>query len=249
MTNPPHLPHNRAAHRLRRLIALGFAVVPIIVTGCAGNSAFTGGSFPPALVGRVVDATSPVQKPIVGATVIITAVPQSGRAINLGETTDATGSFYFPKVNLGAATGAVTVSITPPTNAYRSEQVSFVMQQQVNGDLLVSLDPSVGGHTGASLALPVESFKVGQTGSLNAQVLGTDGKPVAVQPTILALGNLGVVNPDGTFTAVASGSGAVAVFWYALPPVTQALTVTAPPVSTTSSGGATGTSSGGPITK
>ncbi|MDE2125909.1 MAG: carboxypeptidase regulatory-like domain-containing protein [Armatimonadetes bacterium] len=231
------------------MIAIAVAMLPFVVSGCGGSSGFTGGSFPPALVGRVVDATSPVQKPIPGASVVITAVPQSGRAVNLSEVTNATGSFYFPRVDLGAATGAVTVSITPPTNAYRPEQVSFVMQQSINGDLLVCLDPSVGGHTGASLALPVESFKVGQTASLNAQLLDAAGKAVAVQPTVLALGNLGVVNPDGTFTAIASGSGVVAVFWYALPPVTQAITVTEPPVSTAPSGGATGASSGGTTTK
>lgn len=213
---------------VRRAILLLTALSVLETCGCGGGTSFTGGSIPPGgtrLYGRVVQAEDPLT-PLANTTISVTATPAYTNAGPIQLTTNSNGEFNFPTVRFGSTAATINVTVQPgdPT-ARQSQQVVFRSASGQTANLIVSLPQKSFDITqGTSVAIGSISEVAPQgTAAIQAHVLDSTGHALPVEPTLLFIGNFGTIDGDGTFTASASGTGTITVFWYNVTPVTTAV--------------------------
>jgi hypothetical protein len=193
----------------------GLLLLPAL--GC-GNG-ISGGSIPPGgsrFVGRVFQAEDPTQ-PLVNATVIVKATPPGQTTQTLQTTTDAQGDFAFAQVPTGQTSGRVAVSIQPSDANTLPLNWSFQMTNNRPVTLLAALPPAtydVQIGTSVDIVPSIVNVQVGDAVPITAQVRDSSGHVLPVEPSLLFDGDVGIINPDGSFTITQKGSGTVVAFWY-----------------------------------
>ena len=210
---------------MHRKAALGWLTgliiaVALIAVGCGGGDGGGGGGggTPPpqsgtaTLNGQVV-AASNTNTIIQGAVVTIrpvgqVAAAQSGeRSVNTG----ADGGFAF--TNLPAGTWAVSVT-TPLSEDFGTAgaRVSLVADRTTTVSLAVL---PLGLAAPERINLDPTSATIDLNGRIayRSQVMGPNGQVYDdIEPTWVVEGRVGEINPDGVFTALSEGNGAVKAY-------------------------------------
>ncbi|HEV2474437.1 MAG TPA: hypothetical protein VGS41_17300 [Chthonomonadales bacterium] len=226
---------------LSRRAAVGFVAlaVALAAAGC-GPLDFTGGSFPPGnsfvpgrvvhIEGYVVNGSSQSPVPYSNVTLNIQYPGRAAKAITTLETTaSASGAFDFPIQAGGTLNLLVQIVATPVSSSLQQQSFTFAFTTDRSADLIVSLAPS-------NIALPVAQVSLtGETAAvpanssvqIHAALVDSTGSSLPVKPSLLYLGDSGVLAPGEVFYATAAGAGTITAVWPGVAPVTSGLTVSA----------------------
>jgi hypothetical protein len=184
--------------------------VAMLAAGCGSHGlGLTGGSIPigtARLQGRAVRADD-ITRPVANASVVLSVGEASAEA-----RTDSEGRFSFERI----AGGTYLCTIVPANGAtlrpwsYYFQFPDGARAQLTAGILPSTVDPASIAQVRIVPGHPTVS--VGNSVQITAQALDRNGQVMSVRGSLLLVGDLGDMGPDGTLHATKSGS-ATLVAW------------------------------------
>src|SRR5579871_20138 len=209
--------------RLRRWTARSVLLILCIgllyLMGCGGMSplAFDGGGFP--IGGRVYGIVVAAEKPsltIANASVDILSTASNGATATVHATTDANGNFDLPKVPMARPIGFLKITVTPASGGRKVQNLAYTVTNGPNAnvgqtsELIVALpaasfDPTT--VSGISLSPAGAEIQGGDSVQFTTSLLDLAGKPLPIMPTLLFIGDFGVINPNGVLSSSTNGLG------------------------------------------
>jgi len=188
---------------------LALTALVVALGACGGRNSLTGGSIPvgrASLKGIVVRAENTNQR-VAGATLTLS---RDG-AVNVAASA-ADGAFDFGRL----AAGRFSCRIDPPVAAFLDEwKWDFDIEDDQAAYLIAALWPkdfNLSTITGVTLAPATASARVGETLAFTLAVVDLSGRPAAIRPSLLLLGDVGELSPDGRLKATRPGT-ALLVAW------------------------------------
>src|SRR6266513_3895588 len=206
------------------------SVVPLLLSGCGGNS-MTSTTPPPQTVQPTIAAISPTNVPagsgnfiltIMGTGLEMTSQVKFGRAVLMPSSATPTncpagGSCVVLSVNVPAqdVASATTITVSVANASLASNAVAFAVTPQsgsvTGAPQLLLVSPMVAPAGGASFELVVEAQNVALDATVNfgSLALSPTSSGVTFYPSSAALSTLGVQVPASALTA--SGTVSVSV--------------------------------------
>jgi len=234
----------------RSTILLGIVAGMLNIVGC-GPTEIPVSEVLSDITGRIVDATDTTQG-IADAYVYIPPRPPvrgvaSARGSATGEigtTSGPDGSYTLANV----APGSHSIIVEPPASSgYARVELDLGIPGDTTVDLRLTLPPLELLPTIATVVVEPASTELpaGETERFRASVLDRDGSPMSVVPVWVALGDIGVIDQDGLFTAGReAGTGTVVAIAGATAGTAVVMVASTPGMSGTYTGSGTAEVSG-----
>ncbi len=198
-----HSPLNLGnAKKLKWLMCLALAT---LLTGCAGVSAFTGGSIPPGrsvVAGQVVQAAG-THTPVPNALVtLVTTIPAQG-TYTYRVYTDSKGVFSVNGMPTGTVNNNVAVSISPPSGAGLQQQnFSFLLANNRGTSVIAALPPTTFNLSTIAKVLLVPGASSGSSTAYTAEALDDKGNVLPILPSLILDGGVATLGTDDNVSVV-----------------------------------------------